>query len=283
MIITTNFYYGGKRKAVTMSYDDGRIYDRKLIDIFNRYGVKGSFHLNSSRIDTEGHVTSDELPKLYEGHEISLHTYTHPTTAFVPREQLIEEIIADRKLLEKYSGRIVKGLSYPMGSYDKDVVETLKSLGVVYGRTTKSHDTFVLPEDFLMWHPTTHHSRGIGKYNPNAGPDREVLMNKAIEFTEYGDWQRTLPLLYVWGHSYEFNNDNTWDVIENFCEYISKFDNIWFATNIEIYEYLTAVKALQFSADRHIVKNPSAMSVWIGVNDKPVEVKGGETLNLEHI
>ena len=33
----------GKHKVLTMSYDDGKIFDRKLIEIFNKYGIKGTF------------------------------------------------------------------------------------------------------------------------------------------------------------------------------------------------------------------------------------------------
>ena len=52
--ITYNYYPGGKTKALTMSFDDGRIFDRDLIIMFNKYGIKGTFHLISSRIDTDG-------------------------------------------------------------------------------------------------------------------------------------------------------------------------------------------------------------------------------------
>ena len=42
---------GGKHKALTMSYDDGRTQDRRLIEIFNQNGIKGTFHLNSGLFD----------------------------------------------------------------------------------------------------------------------------------------------------------------------------------------------------------------------------------------
>ena len=31
---------GGKAKALTMSYDDGKLQDKRLIGIFNKYGIK---------------------------------------------------------------------------------------------------------------------------------------------------------------------------------------------------------------------------------------------------
>ena len=34
----------GKHKVLTMSYDDGKLADRRLVSIFNHYGIKGTFH-----------------------------------------------------------------------------------------------------------------------------------------------------------------------------------------------------------------------------------------------
>ena len=33
---------GGKAKALTMSYDDGKLQDKRLIGIFNKYGIKAT-------------------------------------------------------------------------------------------------------------------------------------------------------------------------------------------------------------------------------------------------
>ena len=45
-----------RRKAVTLSYDDGTIYDEKLIGILNQYGLKATFNLNSGLFFPEGGV-----------------------------------------------------------------------------------------------------------------------------------------------------------------------------------------------------------------------------------
>ena len=50
------------QKAITFSYDDGIESDRKLVEIFNRYGMKCTFNLNTgiqsreSHFDIEGKV-----------------------------------------------------------------------------------------------------------------------------------------------------------------------------------------------------------------------------------
>ena len=98
----------GKFKVLTMSYDDGRTADRRLVEIFNRYGIKGTFHLNGGLIGQGDRVTEEEIPELYAGHEVSAHTLTHPTIARCSKEQLVYEIMEDRKRLEGIVGYPVR-------------------------------------------------------------------------------------------------------------------------------------------------------------------------------
>lgn len=60
----------GKHKVLTMSFDDGRVEDRQLVDMFNRYGIRGTFHVNSG-IAAETRVPVSEYRELYRGHEVS--------------------------------------------------------------------------------------------------------------------------------------------------------------------------------------------------------------------
>ena len=43
-------YKDGKRKALTMSYDDCPPEDSRLVELFNRYHIKGTFHMISAKI-----------------------------------------------------------------------------------------------------------------------------------------------------------------------------------------------------------------------------------------
>ena len=40
----------GKLKALTLSYDDGRDHDRKMIEILDKAGIKCTFNLNNAQI-----------------------------------------------------------------------------------------------------------------------------------------------------------------------------------------------------------------------------------------
>ena len=259
----------GKAKALTMSYDDGKLQDERLIEIFNRYGIKGTFNLNYGLISRDGRGAPERIQKIYKGHEVATHTLTHPTLARCPMTQVAEEILEDRKGLEMLTGMLVRGHAYPNGSYNEEIITLFRQLGIAYGRVGQSKPDFELPADPMQWHPTCHHN------------DPELL-EKAKYFINLNR-KGYLKLMYVWGHSYEFDNDHNWNVIEEFCSVVGGRDDIWYATNIEIIDYLEAARNLRFSADYRQVYNPSVQSVWVHIWDdnKYVEIKGGEYIRLE--
>lgn len=266
---------GGRFKALTMSYDDGYTEDIRLVEIFNRYGIKGTFNLNSGMFDKtyRGHsrVQKDKIAVLYQGHEVATHGYTHCTMERCPMINVASEIIEDRKELEKLTGNLVRGHAYPNGSYSQEMKELLLKLGVAYARVVEPLGNgtagFALPKDPMAWQPTCHHST----------PD---LMKKGQWMLEnQKSWY--LRLMYVWGHSYEFSEDDSWHVIEDFCKLMGNRDDIWYATNIQIIDYMEVIKRLKFSGDGKSVYNPSSQSAWLQVEeDRIVEVLGGSFVLL---
>lgn len=262
-----NCFPGGRFKALTMSYDDGKIEDRRLVDIFNRHGIKGTFNLNGGKLGAPDTVTADEIATLYAGHEVATHTLTHPTIARCPLVEVAEEIAGDRKILESLTGKLVRGHAYPNGSYSDEIISLFRSLGIVYGRVTTPTLNFALPADPMRWQPTCHH---------NA----PQLMEKGRYLVET-DRKHILHLLYVWGHSYEFSRNDNWQVIEEFCEQVGGKADIWYATNIEIIDYMEVLNRLQYAADGQSVYNPSAQSAWIEIDDsRIVEIPGGSYVDL---
>ncbi len=249
-----------------MSYDDGRIADRRLVGIFNKYGIRGTFHINSGRMVNDEFVTLSEVGTLYAGHEVSTHMLTHPYATDMPSCGITKEIELDRSALEKACGYIIRGMSYPYGNYDSRVIDILRHAGMEYSRTVSSTQKFSIPEDFMRWHPTCHHNANI--------------VEKAETFLKPQGKYKRPELFYVWGHSYEFDNDNNWDMIEEFCKKVSGNESVWYATNIEIVDYVNATRALRFGEDMDMVMNPTATTVWISVNDEKVEVPAGATVRL---
>lgn len=263
-----NIYYcfpEGKHKVLTMSYDDGKIEDKRLVALFNQHGIKGTFHINGGKFEDEVRINENEIKALYEGHEVSAHTYTHPTIARCPKDQVVAQIMEDRKKLESLVDYPVRGLSYPNGSYNETIRQMLPYLGIEYARVVQSKQNFELPSDFLTWQPTCHHNTH--------------LMELGKEFVALSKKQY-LYMMYVWGHSYEFTNDNNWELIEQFCEYVGGREDIWYATNIQIVDYIHAAEALRFTAAGDKVYNPSVQTVWLSIDGNIVAIEGGKQVDL---
>lgn len=256
---------GGKHKVLTMSYDDGRAEDKRLVEIFNKNGIKGTFHINSGLTEDPMRLKPEEWRSVYEGHEISCHTVLHPTIARCPLPQTALQVLEDRRALERAAGYPVRGMSYPNGSWNPEIAALLPGLGIEYCRVVGNTDDFAMPEDFLKWKATCHHNHN--------------LLENGKRFLELFKTQY-LYMMYVWGHSFEFPRDNNWEMMEEFCSMVGGREDIWYATNIEIVDYMKAAKNLKFTIDGDLVYNPSAISVWISVDGRTERIAGGERKEL---
>ena len=260
-MIKFNIFPGGKTKAFTLSYDDGREEDKKLIEIINKYGIKGSFHLNSAKLI---HPAS-----LYDGHEISMHTVNHVNLTQVSPVEVCRQITEDKKALEEYAGYIIRSMSYPYGTYNKETLKILDFLGVEYSRTVKSTGLGLTsyPENFLEWHPNFHHNN----------EDILVVLNA------FGASNKCGVIFYVWGHSYEFTTNNNWDRLEDICKTAKKYEeNIWFATGIDICDYAACCKMVKISADQKTLFNPTYRDIWAEDSEEGVIViPAGQTITLK--
>jgi len=58
------------------------------------------------------------------------------------------------------------------------------------------------------------------------------------------------------------------EAMEKFCKKIGKRDDTWYATSIELVDYVAAARNVQVSADGALFRNTSAVPLWIAVNGK---------------
>jgi peptidoglycan/xylan/chitin deacetylase (PgdA/CDA1 family) len=184
-----------KRIAVTTSWDDGRVYDRRIVAAFNEWGLKGTFNLNSSLLSRTGHPLPEEsrgyleaceVRDLFAGHEVAVHSATHPHLPRLDHGQIAAEVLDDRRALEDLVGYPVRGMAYPFGTYNTRVIEVLRSLGIVYRRTTENRDPCFPPAEPLAWASTMHQF----SEQPSPLPDR---WEQFYAGKSYG------KVFYVWG------------------------------------------------------------------------------------
>ena len=222
-------FLNNKLKALTFSYDDGVEQDRRLIKLFNQYNLKATFNLNSGMLsnanqwDNKGvcikRMNVKGLKELYQGHEIAVHGYSHPHLEKLDIDTIRNEIEQDKINLQNMFDCTIRGMAYPFGTYDQRVIQVLKENNISYGRVVETTHNFDVQTNLLEFKASCHH--------------RDVnLMKLAEEFVEL---QPAEPkIFFIWGHSYEFDVDNNWEVIEAFCEFISNREDIFYGTNSEV-------------------------------------------------
>lgn len=267
----------GRAKALTFSYDDGVKADKKLIEIFNAHGLKGTFNLNSKLFDCEcwhGKMGEEETYKVFSAapHEIALHGARHIFMDKVPLPEAVNEVVQNRLYLENKFNRIVRGMAYPYCACNDKIISLLPALGVDYARTTVSTHSFAIPDDWLKLNPTCHH-------------DDERLFELAEKFvgesTTVEKKHREPWLFFVWGHSFEFEENDNWEIIEKFAKQVSGKSDVWYATCGEVYDYVKAYNSLIYSLDGEMVKNPSASPVWVEIRGKVYKISGGQTVKFD--
>ncbi len=262
-------------KAVTLSYDDGARSDERLIKIMRKFGLKGTFNLNSGFLENENNIHASEIRELYieSGNEVAVHGVEHLHLTRISEVSLIEEILGDRKSLEKITDKIITGMAYAYGAYDDRVISVIKRCGIKYARITGDTEAFGVSDDWFRWAATCHHNN----------PKLFALVDSFLTDATYSSvWSNPLKLFYLWGHSYEFIKNDNWDRIERFAEKIGNRADVWYATNGEIVDYIEAYKSLIYSADGKTVYNPTLLDVYLrGIDDKKVMIPKGKTVKLK--
>lgn len=226
--------WNGKKKAVTFSFDDGVTQDVRLIEILNKYGLKGTFNINSGLLGLPGQlnrswgivnhtkVKASEVKNIYAGHEVAVHSLTHPTLVGLDEETIIRQVDEDRKALEQLVGYSVVGMAYPNGPNDDFVAGVIaNNTPIRYSRTTESTHSFkVQKENLLRYNPTVYYIEDC----------LEELVDKFLASESDED-----QLLYIWGHAYEMDAGLiSWEKFEEICQKLANRADIFYGTNKEV-------------------------------------------------
>lgn len=225
----------GKNKAVTFSFDDGVTQDEKLIEILNKYNLKGTFNLNfdllgsknslerNGKIVRHDKVNPGDVKRIYSGHEISAHVYGHNNVISLTDDKVVSYVEEDRRNLSLLCGYDVVGLAYPCGAPNNDERTAnliRKHTGVKYARTVTSTYQFDIQSNLFRFNPSVY----------IIEKDFEKVVNRFLELEA-----STPQLLYIWGHAYELDAEYiTWDNFERICKKLSNRKDIYYGTNKEV-------------------------------------------------
>ena len=225
-----------KKKAITFSYDDGVTQDIRLIELLNKYNLKCTFNINSELLSKKGillhnnrrishyKIHPDDVKYVYDGHEIAVHTLTHPNLTQCDTQEVIRQVETDRLNLSELAEYEVIGMAYPCGGVNNDdrVADIIKqNTGVKYSRTITCNDSFDIQENLYRFNPTVYHC------------NFEKMMQLGKEFIELKT--ETPKIFYIWGHSYEMDfGADYWVKLEEFFKLISNKEDIFYGTNKQV-------------------------------------------------
>jgi peptidoglycan/xylan/chitin deacetylase (PgdA/CDA1 family) len=230
--------FDGKLKAITFSYDDGVSQDIRLIELFNKYGMKGTFNLNSCLLGREAtllregkeipfiKVKPEDVRHIYDGHEVAVHTLTHPNLVNIEDDnEVLRQVEEDRIKLSELCGYEVQGMAYPCGGKNCDdrVAKIIReNTPIKYARTVDVTGSFEPYPDNYQYKGTLYHHENWDKLFETG----EKFLDLKTE---------TPKVFYIWGHSFEFDiYPERWGMFEEFLQMMSGKSDIFYGTNIEI-------------------------------------------------
>jgi len=230
--------FNGKNKAITFSYDDGVTQDIRLIELFNKHGMKCTFNLNSELLGKDGallrngvnvtHIKNkpEDVRHIYAGHEVAVHTLTHPLLPAIEDEkEIIRQVEQDRLNLSELCGYEVVGMAYPCGGKNNDdrVAKIIKeNTGVKYARALETNLSFSLQDNLFRFKGSVDHHN---QWDKMLELGQKFLELKADE----------PQIFYIWGHAYEFDiYPERWELFDEFLKLMSGRDDIFYGTNKEV-------------------------------------------------
>lgn len=203
------------RKIFLLSFDDGTVWDRRFVDLLNKYDIRATFNLNSGledfvwyyedRFPIRRQVLANTVAQ-YGGHEIASHSLHHHWLNTLTPPQLSREVGDDCAALKKLFGLTEIGFGVPFTACSQREIHIIKKF-VRYIRLSELSDSFAPPAD--PYHIPIH-----ALYNQ---PD---VRERITRFAE-----STLPvsLFVLAGHSYEFEVLDQWGYMEELLQFIKGF------------------------------------------------------------
>ena len=205
-------------KIVSLSFDDGTIYDLRFIELLNKYSLKATLNLNSGLKDFVWYYDDKPIKRLdlelvkdfYIGHEVASHSLTHPYFSSLDKEETIRQVREDINNLEKIFGYKIEGFAFPFHDQTEENISVVKD-NIELSYIRYSH------LDYDGKHKDRYH------IHLNALYDDELIYEKLEEFKRS---ESENSLFVIAGHAYEFEMKNDWDKIEKLLTYLKNDETL---------------------------------------------------------
>lgn len=232
---------------VTTSWDDGDPMDAKVLDLLRKYGIQGTFYVPIKNNANEV-ISRTLITNIAATHEIGAHTYNHVNLPALPLSEAEKEIREGKTELENITGNPVRMFCYPMGRYNRNILDIVKKTGFAGARTTKRLETDFPKDRFQMGTTIQVHPLYFRKnltsclYNKNLKGFFDTIKNNSKTLEDLVDYYLDYitiygGILHIWGHSYEIEKYGMWHIAEKIFKKISKINGINYFTNGELLHF----------------------------------------------
>lgn len=205
-------------KIVSLSFDDGTVYDLRFIELLNKYNLKATLNLNSELADFVWYYGEHPIERLdlekhksaYDGHEVAAHSLTHPYFSSLTKEEAIRQVRDDVENLSRIFGYRVEGFAFPFHDQTEENITTIKeNVDLAYIRYSCL--------DHSGQHEDAYH------IHINAIYDDEDIYERLEEFKAE---KNEKSLFVIAGHAYEFEVKNDWGKIEKLLAYLHSDEKV---------------------------------------------------------
>jgi len=237
----------------TTSWDDGSIYDLNLAELLVKYNTKGTFYIPIKNLERDDNLQPKQIKMISELFEIGGHTYSHKVLSSVDDYVAKWEIEAGKKALEDIIQKNLVAFCPPGGKFKRKHLELIQSAGFKLVRTVGYLRTRNILESYSdkisLLHTTFQfypHKPLIYIISALKRNDREGFLHILKNISNLA-WQKFLRnifrevvlssgIFHLWGHSWELEEYNLWNELEDFLKYVSDYGNIQTLTNYEVYK-----------------------------------------------
>lgn len=267
-------YPQGKAKAFNITYDDGVLQDVPFVALMNKYGLKGTFNLNSQLMEEEfawvhpNGMTVKRLPtaavaELYQNHEVASHTLTHPYLSQLTEPEILHQMAQDKENLERIIGKPVLGFAGPFHHWSQMIADCAQKCGFEYARNAEERYCYAPPQAYYHW--------SAGSYHIMPG-FRDFVAG-------FFQTHEELALCQIVGHSYDLDAENMWQTMEDILKQVAQDETILSMTNLELVRYLKAMNMATITETA--IHNPSAETLWFEQDGEVLKVLPQQTMILK--
>jgi peptidoglycan-N-acetylglucosamine deacetylase len=232
--------------VLTSSWDDGHRCDVRLARMLKEHGLKATFYVapENQEFAKQDLLPLPEIRNLSQDFEIGAHSMTHRRLPTISEQEAAREIIESKAVLEQVIGKEIEVFCYPGGAYTKLHAQLVRDAGYRYARTTARY-TFTVDDPYeagTSLHVYNHRSRS------DLWQTARFVKFQPIKILRCLEWEALAKAMFdqvikeggiyhIWGHSWEIDEHNDWECLENVFRYISANPKVSYVTNGELETY----------------------------------------------